>query len=174
MQSVFPSSIDPPWSPFEIPQLDPQANTQYVVMPGATALVAFQRIAVLLDIACSLVDGFHVRAPPDNIPPPLKPTQHQQVVPHKTFIDVIPWPTLRDKVLASLSVINQDELLLGLRECRIWGSAPCDPMSWEIDETFARKWWFLMDETVLASTNFWRAQRGDIPLILAQLIPGSA
>jgi hypothetical protein len=47
-------------------------------------------------------------------------------------------------------------------------------MSWEIDETFARKWWFLMDETVLASTNFWRAQRGDIPLILAQLMPGSA
>lgn len=143
-------------------------------MPGMTALNAFCSIAVVLDIACSFVDGFHVRAPSNTVPPPLKPTQHQQIVPHKPYIDVIPWPELRDKVLASLSMIDEDELLRGLRKSCIWGCAPWEPMSWEIDEGFARKWWFLMDESVLASTNFWRAQRGDMPLVSAQLMLESA
>jgi hypothetical protein len=149
---------------------DPAADTHFLMLPSMTAYNAFHRIGLLLEIQCSLLDGFHVRASPSKLPPSLAPTARQQVVPHKTFVDILPWPSLRDRILASLTVINEEEFLTGLQECRTWGNVPWDPMGWEVGPEFARKWWFLMDETVLASTNFWRAQRGEKPLILSELV----
>jgi hypothetical protein len=73
-------------------------------------------------------------------------------------------------VLKSLSVIDEEEFQNGLREWRVWGREPWDSRGWEVEASFARNWWFLMDESVLESSNFWRMQRGERPLVLAELV----
>ena len=44
---------------------------------------------------------------------------------------------------------------------KVWGSNPWEEGAWEIGETFAVKWWFLMEEEVLRGTNIWRGLRGE-------------
>lgn len=68
----------------------------------------------------------------------------------------------------SLAVINEEEFIQDMEsgEVKIWGTIPWDPMAWEVTGTFARKWWFLMDDGILHTTNFWRAQRGEGRLVL--------
>lgn len=46
-------------------------------------------------------------------------------------------------------------------EVKMWGTQSWDERGWEISESFATKWWFLMNEEVLGTTNFWRAARGE-------------
>ena len=47
---------------------------------------------------------------------------------------------------------------------KVWGSTPWEEGAWEISERFAVKWWFLMGEEVLRSTNLWRSMRGQARL----------
>ena len=49
-------------------------------------------------------------------------------------------------------------------EWGVWGALPWDKGSWEIGEKFAEKYWFLVDDDMRLSSNFWRAQRGLKPL----------
>ena len=166
MPAWFWEAFDPASQPIST---DLNIDNHFLVIPVMTALAAFRQLSIMLNISCSLEDGFHVRTPANCLPPAVAPTTTQQLIPHKTFVDALPWPSFRDKLLTSMNVINETELALDLRQTRIWGVAPWNPMSWEIAESFARKWWFLMDENVLASTNFWRAQRGETPLVLGEL-----
>lgn len=148
---------------------DPLSDTHFIVLPSLKVFDAFCRIAVLLDIQCSYLDGFHVRASPQSLPPSLAPTANQMLIPHKTFADTLPWPSLRERLLASLAVVDELEFINDLHSCRIWGAVPWSPTSWEIGEGLARKWWFLMDDEILATSNFWRAQRGEKLLIMDDL-----
>ena len=52
---------------------------------------------------------------------------------------------------------------------KVWGNIPWDETGWEIGERFAMKWWFLMDDEVLRTTNFWRASRTDETLSLREI-----
>ncbi|KIW03649.1 uncharacterized protein PV09_04972 [Verruconis gallopava] len=147
---------------------DPLSDTNFIILHNMNSMNAFRRIAILLEIKCSYEPGFHFRAPIEKLPPNLAYTIQQQLVPHKTYVDYIPWPSLRDNILSSIAVINEDELVKDLSEMKIWGTMPWDPMSWEVTAKFVKKWWFLIDESVLRSTNFWRAQRGEDPLTMAE------
>jgi hypothetical protein len=111
-------------------------------------------------------DGFNIRAPICNLPQTIVPTLQQQIIPHKPYVDLLPWPSLRDRVLNSLTVINEQEFVMDLVSLKVWGTTPWDPMGWEVAPDFAKKWWFLMDEGIMHSTNFWRAQQGEVPLTL--------
>jgi hypothetical protein len=53
-------------------------------------------------------------------------------------------------------------------EVKIWGSMPWDPTGWELGSEFAQKWWFLLDEGIIRTSNFWRCQRGDDMLVLPE------
>ncbi|UZJ53733.1 hypothetical protein CBS101457_003053 [Exobasidium rhododendri] len=46
----------------------------------------------------------------------------------------------------------------------IWGDDPMDEEAWEVSETFAQKWWFLLDDKILRRTAWWRRQRGLPPI----------
>ena len=41
-----------------------------------------------------------------------------------------------------------------------------DYVAWEVSQTFAANWAWLLDEEIIRSSNFWRGERGDGPLIL--------
>lgn len=104
----------------------------------------------------------------------LHPTTLQFSVEHHPWIDVFPWPRLRDNMLQALKhpeICDEDELcndICDLSETErhpaliIWGS-PWDPRSWEVTTAFLRKWgWLLHGCTeALESTNYWRTKRGE-------------
>ncbi len=48
----------------------------------------------------------------------------------------------------------------------VWGE-PWDPSGWEMSESFLSRWRWVVNGCVglLASTNYWRAQRGESELV---------
>jgi hypothetical protein len=90
------------------------------------------------------------------------------LVPHKPYVDMLPWPLLRDRLLISQRSINEEEFVRDMYEVKIWGSMPWDPTGWELGSEFAQKWWFLLDERIIRTSNFWRCQRGEDMLVLPE------
>jgi hypothetical protein len=115
-----------------------------------TACAALAVIAQRLQLDCQFLPGFHIKALTDDLPPPIAPTSLQKSIPHRSYLDMLPWASLRDRLLRSISAINEDEFMSDMRvgSLRVWGSVPWDPTGWEIGEDFARKWWFLMDDGI--------------------------
>ncbi|KAE9381026.1 NAD(P)-binding protein [Stipitochalara longipes BDJ] len=154
--------------------VDPMTDTHFIVMPSMATWAAFDRISSLLKLDCGQNTGFNIRA--TEVPPSLSPTLQQQIVPHGPWVDMLPWISLRDRILSSLAVINEQEFVLDMADLKIWGSTPWDPIGWEVTAEFAKKWWFLIDDTILQGSNFWRSQRGEQPLsimgtTITQLFP---
>ncbi|KAL3475995.1 hypothetical protein BJX99DRAFT_270806 [Aspergillus californicus] len=122
------------------------------------------------------------------LPPALRPTIIQRTVPHHPWLDLIPFPQMRDTLILAQDWIDDEQLChdmcghraaeaktgfrdLGMRKAigetgmLVWQD-PWDPSGWEVTETFVRLWgwtlygcWDLVD-----STNAWRARRGEGPL----------
>lgn len=118
--------------------------------------------------------------PPDVLPPALQETWLQQTTPHDVWVDAIPWPRMRDNILSYDAFIDGDDfcadLMGGLYEgfndievngVLVWGD-PWSETGWEITEGFAKKWGFLLQgcDTVIESTNRYRAARGDDKLVI--------
>ncbi|EWZ27789.1 hypothetical protein FOZG_18491 [Fusarium oxysporum Fo47] len=163
------SELSPFWA--QSSYQGPMVDSHFIVLTDMTACAALAVIAQRLDLDCQIRPGFHIRASTQNLPSPITPTQLQRSVPHRSYLDMLPWASLRDRLLKSLSVINEDEFMLEMRNgnLRIWGTVPWEPMGWEVSKEFAKRWWFLMDNGILQTTNFWRSQRGEKPLSLALL-----
>lgn len=98
-----------------------------------------------------------------SIPPALYPTALQGIVPHIQYVDAIPFATLRDSLLQQLRLGAFDEvefcqdLLNG--GFQIWGTDPAQPLAWEIADAFAKKWSWLIDDSILDIAKFWAGQR---------------
>ena len=43
------------------------------------------------------------------------------------------------------------------------------PVAWEVTQTFATNWAWLLDEQTIQHSNFWRGERGESPLVLPDL-----
>jgi hypothetical protein len=111
-----------------------------------------------------------------HIPLDLQPTEVQKRVPHYPWLDFFPSPTLRDNLIALQDTIDDEDLchdLMAFWDTRntsatllVWGP-PWETTSWEVTESFLSKWGFLLYgcTTLLKSTNFWRVQRGEKPLV---------
>jgi hypothetical protein len=117
---------------------------------------AFDRIAGLLELDCLQGTGFNIRT--QSPPPSLTPTLQQLIIPHKPYIDMLPWCLLRDRILRSISAINEAEFVKDMADFQVWGSTPYDPMGWEISAEFARKWWFLIDDVMIKRPTFGEAR----------------
>jgi hypothetical protein len=141
---------------------DPTVDSHFIKIHGTTSSAAFFEIACILDLACQQNSGFNIQAPAWTIPAPIKPTLSQGIIPHKPYVDMVPWPSLRDKLLRCANTINETEFVVDMvsQDLVIWGTRPWDPRSWEVGPVFAKKWWFLMDEDIIETSNFWRSQRG--------------
>ncbi|KAH8889168.1 hypothetical protein GQ53DRAFT_723354 [Thozetella sp. PMI_491] len=109
-------------------------------------------------------------------PDSLRPTPCQLSTPHHPWIDLLPFPRLRDNILYAINLSNpldEDALCLDMVDISdlsydarysivVWGS-PWDPNSWEVTPDFARKWGVLLRgcHDLLVSTNYWRLKRGE-------------
>ena len=115
-------------------------------------------------------------------PTNLQPTPIQCSIEHHPWLDVFPWPRVRDNMLQAfehLGIDGEDELCHDVSEYEghetdpmlvVWGDA-WDPNSWEFTPNFLQKWGWLLsgcDET-LEATNHWRTKRGERPISQREL-----
>lgn len=121
----------------------------------------------------------HIR----KLPPCLQPTELQKTVAHHPQWDIFPDPEIRDNILRyGEHNIDDVELCLDMvgdgnydnlgelatqdkNGLIVWGE-PWDMGSWEVTETFARKWPFLIRGALNSqrTSNEWRVKRGEEPL----------
>ncbi|KAL5350821.1 hypothetical protein ACLOAV_004392 [Pseudogymnoascus australis] len=109
-------------------------------------------------------------------PASLQPTALQRKVPHHPWIDLFPFPALRDNILSQGEDFDDDDLCYDLVEvCHapsersgliVW-SDPWDPLGWEATTEFISKWgWMLRGcPELLFSTNQWRGKRGEEAIV---------
>jgi hypothetical protein len=105
-------------------------------------------------------------------PTSLYPTTLQYKVEHHPWIDLFPFPAMRDNMLRQGEDFDDSDLCYDLVElCHapsersgliVWGE-PWEPSNWEVTEQFASKWPWMLKGCfgLLHSTNFWRQQRGE-------------
>lgn len=105
-------------------------------------------------------------------PASLRSTTLQRQVSHHPYIDLFPFPALRDNLFCQGEDFDDDDLCHDLVEvCHapsersgliVW-SNPWDPTSWEVTIEFIDKWpWMLRGcQELLLSTNYWRGKRGE-------------
>ncbi|KAM5368096.1 hypothetical protein ACJZ2D_009700 [Fusarium nematophilum] len=114
-------------------------------------------------------------------PEALQPTPLQTMIVHHPWIDLLPFPQLRDNMLMHMEagLVNDDELcedLLLVDDPRsldskpsliVWG-ASSDPGAWEANPAFLRKWGFLLRgcPEMMEGTNYWREKRGEKRLVV--------
>jgi hypothetical protein len=113
-----------------------------------------------------------------SLPPSLHPTALQRSVPHHPYIDLFPFPSMRDRLIQIGDTIDEDELCAdfagenlkseggGHTGLTVWGE-PWDPQSWEIAEPLWDKWSILLKGCpgILEATNYWRQMRDEPHLI---------
>ncbi|KAJ5948009.1 hypothetical protein N7466_001024 [Penicillium verhagenii] len=111
-------------------------------------------------------------------PNSLRPTALQQEISHHPWIDLFPFPQMRDNLLRRYDdeefdesalcndlvdfydVSNEETGLIVWRE-------PWQPTGWEVSETFLRRWAWVVKgcDDLVKSTNYWRGIRGEDPLV---------
>ncbi|KAI4655994.1 hypothetical protein J4E93_000710 [Alternaria ventricosa] len=105
----------------------------------------------------------------------LQPTELQASIEHHPWLDLFPWPKVRDNMLQAFQrtepIDYEDALCHDICEYNhldrnpiliVWGP-PEDYRSWEIDPIFLEKWGWLLSgcPEVYETTNYWRATRGE-------------
>lgn len=118
--------------------------------------------------------------PPEDVPPALRQTELQRTIPHESWVDVIPYPNMRDNILQDQDKIDLDDLCddflgglhQGLSEVQgrgiiLWGE-PWSEDGWEVSEGFAQKWSSILRgcEGLIETSNRWREKRGEGRLVV--------
>lgn len=112
------------------------------------------------------------------LPSHLLPTRTQCVIPHHPIIDLLPWPSTRDKLIQvfHLPVSLRPETArdpMGLLRLvydmedgsgegmRISGDDPFEPSVWEIGQVVFERWWWAFEISVVKRSNRARGNRGE-------------
>lgn len=104
------------------------------------------------------------------LPLQLRPTELQLRTPHHAYIDMIPSPTLRDRLItvgpANSNTFMSEVCTIACEiedtgQLTIWGGDWLNEISWEFSEHVLERWggWLLTQEWGQRA-NFWRRQRG--------------
>lgn len=126
----------------------------------------------------------HTVARFSKLPTALRPTDRQSATPHHPWIDLLPIPRMRDNIFRQREELFDEEALCHAMRGQAPDFAPgllawrdpWDPTGWEVTEEFCRDWGWVVEGCVdlLRSTNVWRAQRGDKPLVIEVSRPGES
>ena len=114
--------------------------------------------------------------PFDLLPAHYQPTDAQLSVPHHPFIDALPWPSVRNKLIWAFTqppqfrppsardpmavmylALDVDDDAEGVR---IRGSNELDEKSWEIGQTMFKNWWWAFSRSIIDNSNRLRMNRG--------------
>ncbi|KAI8635567.1 hypothetical protein F5Y19DRAFT_482751 [Xylariaceae sp. FL1651] len=115
-------------------------------------------------------------------PEALRPTKLQYEVRHHPWIDLFPFPRMRDNLLIELQkkALDEDEICMDLLDVSedgadiekasliVWGKS-WDPSGWEATLSFWAKWAWLVEgcTEIYKATNRWRERRGENGLSFA-------
>ena len=119
-----------------------------------------------------------------HLPPNLHPTAVQRTFPHHPLIDILPWPSVRDKLILILSqpphlrppsassptallefVYDIEDPAEGVRVTGGGSGGDCmDGRNWEVGEAVWRNWWWAFDRGIVRRSNWLRRERGAGPL----------
>ncbi|EEA20845.1 conserved hypothetical protein [Talaromyces marneffei ATCC 18224] len=118
----------------------------------------------------------------DDVAPHLRPTIAQIRHSHHPYLDGLPFPSLRERIIEACSleppIIDEEDLCndlekgglicwgsyLGNGNCATGSGAPWDYRSWEAQPWFLRKWWFFIGGSqaeLFQQTRWWHEMRGD-------------
>ncbi|KAF2172936.1 hypothetical protein M409DRAFT_49443 [Zasmidium cellare ATCC 36951] len=115
----------------------------------------------------------------NQLPTPLQPISLQHQVPHDPIIDIVPHPRFRYNILKAMATQQLDAAAFSaalrasgalenvqgswLRGGLVVWSSPDQLASWELSESFVRRFGLLLQgcEDLLAATNAWRSRRGE-------------
>lgn len=108
--------------------------------------------------ATSTSTGIDIATLPEN----LRPTRTQQLLPHHPLIDILPWPTVRNKLIMFFA--QPEELRpaqLGMEQLvedfedevegvvvKAGGAEPWEAHTWEVGKALEKRWWFVLDGKV--------------------------
>ncbi|KAI1629096.1 hypothetical protein EDD37DRAFT_604004 [Exophiala viscosa] len=111
-----------------------------------------------------------------HLPTNLRPTFTQMTVSHHPAIDLLPWPSARDKMIKVLSqppevrppgaaspmalvnfIYDLEDSAEGVR---ISGNDPYSGQNWEVGEKLFKSWWWMLDRDIVRRSNELRALRG--------------
>jgi hypothetical protein len=165
-----------------------------------TLLRGLLRIAVRLGVSQTMWDmnalspffkpasAHEAHAPTCNLhlPPNWSPTPSQRSHPHHPFLDFLPWPTTRDRLIgifalpddmrppAACGALALVQLAYDMEDgaegMRIWGGDPYDAGCWEVGQVLFERWWFIFDRDIVNQSNRWRSLRG-APALKAKASP---
>lgn len=127
--------------------------------------------------------GTYSSTPIDELPPHLRPTPTQCSVPHHPILDLLPWPSTRNKLIQVFTLpvelrpeSARDSMALlqlvqdleddGGEGVRINGQDPFQPRAWEIGQVLLERWWWALDYGAIQSSSRAREKRGQRPLAL--------
>lgn len=112
----------------------------------------------------------------NHLPLNLRPTRAQLTNPHHPALDILPWPSVRDRLIlmfaqpenlrppSARSPTALVEFVYDLEDpfegARIWGTDPYSDESWEVGEKLFQNWWWALDRRVLHRSNQLRLARG--------------
>ncbi|KAL2194000.1 hypothetical protein P885DRAFT_80772 [Corynascus similis CBS 632.67] len=166
-------------------------DSYFLAVPPLTLLRGLFRIATRLNCATSVlslnsISPFNLGLGPEPsvLPPAWQPTTTQLLVPHHPVIDLLPWPSVRDRMIEVMDIAKEsaegtgdivmsrepqlvnfvydiEDIAEGIR---IWGSDPYIETNWEIGQVVFERWWFVFDRRTIEQSNYLRMQRGVAPL----------
>lgn len=119
----------------------------------------------------------------DNLPSHLQPTPTQRLIPHHPVLDLLPWPSTRDKLIQVFNLpvnlrpqtardpMGVVRLVYDMEDSsgeglKVNGQDPFEPQEWEIGQLLFERWWWAFESIVVANSNCARRDRGKEPLRL--------
>ncbi|KAL4734909.1 hypothetical protein BDV11DRAFT_212405 [Aspergillus similis] len=118
-----------------------------------------------------------------SLPIHLHPTRTQLLLPHHPVLDILPWPSTRDKLIQTFNLpapvrpqSAQDPLGLlrlvydmedeGGEGVRVTGANVFDPDSWEIGQVVFQRWWWAFEAHLVQRWDHVRKARGESALAM--------
>jgi hypothetical protein len=165
-------------------------DTSLLPIPALTLLHASLTIAARLGIAmqiwdCASISPFYTRYCPSlddasensvssttcgsgididiaSLPENLRPTRTQRLLSHHPLLDILPWPSVRDKLIMYFSQpvglrpaeLGMGQLVADLEDeaegvvVRAGGTEPWEVKNWEVGRALEKRWWFVLDAKV--------------------------
>ncbi|RII15538.1 hypothetical protein CUC08_Gglean003581 [Alternaria sp. MG1] len=156
-------------------------------IPGLKTMEISLRIAQMLGLGDELLDLTIKRVldvsklpvPLEDLPENLRPTEAQLLLPHNPMIDVLPWPSVRTKLICLFSQPDQlrppiargsmaimrllysiDDESEGLRVVSDANEQGIDVKGWEVGQAVFKDWWWILDPEIVSNSNRLRNIRG--------------
>ncbi|KAI1918554.1 hypothetical protein LOZ58_002462 [Ophidiomyces ophidiicola] len=111
-----------------------------------------------------------------DLPENFRPTPTQRLIPHHPVLDLLPWPTVRDKLIQVFSLpphlrpapaadpMGLVSLVYDIEDptegLRVSGPDPFMANMWEVGQHVFQRWWWAFEGSIVERSNRLRRERG--------------